>query len=128
MDWSDILRAAAAFFLVLTGLALSYMLIRLAGTLTRTSETLEQVTDQVVPLLAKANTSLDQVNTQLEKVDRMTTSAADAVDAADRSGRAVVGGVTPPVSKIAGLAALVENALGSFKARRRRRGPPPEAL
>src|SRR4051794_31455939 len=125
MDWSDILKGAAAFFLVLTGLALSYMLIRLAGTFSRVSETLDQVTDQVVPMLAKVNTSLEQVNVQLEKVDRMTTSAADAVDAADRSVRAVVGAGSPPVARVAGLAASVENAFGSFRPRGRRRVPPP---
>jgi hypothetical protein len=121
VDWGDILRAAASFFLVLTGLALSYALVRLAVLLTRVAATVEVVGERVGPLLDQASTSLDQVNAQLVKVDRMTDSALDAVAAADHGVRAVVTTERTPLAKIAGLAAGIENGLGSFRARRRAR-------
>ena len=62
MDWSDVLRAAASFFLVVTGVTLSYVLIRAAHTLDRTSVAIDRTVDEAVPLLEKAGEALDQVS------------------------------------------------------------------
>ena len=121
MDWSDVLRGSASFALVLVALALSYALVRLAILFTHATRQLDDAGAQAVPLLTKANVTLDQVNDQLTKADRITDSAVDAVDAADKSVRAVVGGVRTPAAKLAGLFAGAEGMFGSFRARRRTR-------
>jgi hypothetical protein len=126
VDWGDILRAALSFFLVLLALTGAFMLIRLATLLGRLTVTVDRLSDEVVPLLEKTNATLEQVNAQLVKIDAMTDSALDAVTAADHSVRSVVTTVKAPLAKIAGVTTGIENALGSFRARRRsRRRPPP---
>src|SRR5262249_19879354 len=121
VDWSDVWKGSLSFFLILTALALAYALVRLAVLLTHLTRDVDRMSDEAVPLLSKANDSLEQVNAQLVKVDVMTDSALDAVTATDHSVRTVVKTVKTPVAKLAGVAAGIENGLGSFGARRRSR-------
>ena len=111
MDWSDVLRAAASFFLVVTGISLAYVLFRAAHTLDRTSVAIDRTVDETVPLLGKAGETLDQVSVQLANTERITGTAADAVEAAERSARAVVEGIARPVNAVAGVVAAVESAV-----------------
>jgi hypothetical protein len=110
MDWSDVLRAAASFFLVVTGVTLSYALIRAAHTLDRASVAIDRTVDEAVPLLGKAGEALDQVSGQLAHTERITGTAANAVEAAERTARAVVEGIARPVNAVAGAVAAVESA------------------
>ena len=111
MDWSDVLRAAASFFLVVTGAALAYALIRAAHTLDRTSVAIDRTVDEAVPLLGKASETLDQVSGQLANTERITGTAADAVEAAERSARAVIAGVGKPINAVADAASSVDRAM-----------------
>jgi hypothetical protein len=54
--------------------------------------------------VTKVQGTIDRVNHQLDKADVVTTSAIDAVDAADTALRAVSIAVTRPVEKISGVA------------------------
>jgi hypothetical protein len=119
MDWSDVLRAAASFFLVVTGVALSYALIRAARTLDRVSSAVDRTVDEALPLLGKAGSALDQVSGQLAQAERITGTAADAVEAAERSARAVVAGIGRPVTAVAGAVGAVESAVLRVVRRRR---------
>jgi F0F1-type ATP synthase membrane subunit b/b' len=111
VDWSDVLRAAASFFLVLTGLALTYALIRAARMLDHVSSAIDRSVDEALPLLGKAGETLDQVSGQLANAERITGTAADAVEAAERSARAVVAGVGKPVAAVAGAVSKVESGM-----------------
>jgi hypothetical protein len=111
MDWSDVLRAAASFFLVLTALALAYALIRAARTLDHVSAAIDRTVDETMPLLGKAGETLDQVSGQLAHAERITGTAADAVEAADRSARAVVASVGRPVAAVAGAVSKVDRGV-----------------
>ena len=61
---------------------------------------------------------MDRVNGQLDKVDRVTDSAVDAVDGVDTAVRAVSLAITRPVEKISGFAAGVSYGAADFKVRR----------
>jgi hypothetical protein len=111
VDWGDVLRVAASFFLVVTGVTLSYALIRAARTLDHVSRAIDRTVDEALPLLGKAGDALDQVSGQLENAERITGPAADAIDAAERSARAVVAGVTKPVTAVAGAVSSVDRAV-----------------
>ena len=121
MDWSDVLRAAASFFLVVTGVTLAYALIRAAHTLDRTSVAIDRTVDETVPVLEKAGETLDQVSVQLAHTERITGTAADAVEAAERSARAVVEGIARPVNAVAGAMAAVQSAARRVVRRDRKR-------
>jgi uncharacterized protein YoxC len=121
VNWSDVLDAAGAFFLVLVGLTLAYALVRVAATFTRLTQAVDESSRELVPLLSKANETLDHVNVQLADLERITRTAADTVEATDRRVRTVMGAVTSPVSRLSGAVAGIESGLRSFTQRRRRR-------
>jgi hypothetical protein len=111
MDWSDVLKIAASCFLVLTGITLSYALVRAARTLDRLSTAIDRAMDEATPLFGKAGEALDQVSGQLANAERITGPAADAIDAAERSARAVVAGVTKPVTAVTDAASSIDRAV-----------------
>src|SRR5919109_4614144 len=101
----DVLWIALSAFLVLVGLALAYMLVRLAATIRRVASLVQGLEQEVLPLINKAGGTVDRVNAQLDKVDLVTNSAVDAADSLDTAVRAVTIVLTRPVQKVSGLAA-----------------------
>jgi hypothetical protein len=76
----------------------------------------------MLPLITKAGGTVDRVNLQLDKVDRVTDSAVDAADSLDTAVRAVTIALTAPVRKISGLAAGLSHGLAAFRVRKNVRG------
>jgi uncharacterized protein YoxC len=113
----DVLWIALSAFLVVVGIALAYALVRLAATLRSTSSLVQGLEKEVLPLISKAGGTVDRVNLQLDKVDRVTESAVDAADSLDTAVRAVTIALTRPVKKISGLAAGVAHGVSAFRVR-----------
>jgi hypothetical protein len=118
----DVLWIALSAFLVLVGLALAYMLVRLAATIRRVSSLVQGLEQEVLPLINKAGGTVDRVNAQLDKVDLVTNSAVDAADSLDTAVRAVTIALTRPVTKVSGLAAGLAHGLSALRVRRSVRG------
>jgi uncharacterized protein YoxC len=118
----DVLWIALSAFLVLVGLALAYMLVRLAATIRRVASLVQGLEQEVLPLINKAGGTVDRVNAQLDKVDLVTTSAVDAADSLDTAVRAVTIALTRPVTKVSGLAAGLAHGLAALRMRRNVRG------
>jgi len=114
----DLWRLALAVFLFLVGIATAYLLVRLAGTITRLSAFISRGEESVFPVIDKVGGSVDRVNGQLDKVDLITDSAVDAAESADTAVRAVSLAITRPVQKVSGFAAGVSFGAADFKARR----------
>ena len=122
MSSTDVWHYALALFLILTGVGLTYMLVRMGGTLQEVTLSLKQVMTELVPMLGKTSVTLDHVNDELGKVSHITDSAVDAADSLDHSVRAVSAAVGKPVKAASGFTAGVSGAFNSFKARRDQRG------
>jgi uncharacterized protein YoxC len=118
----DVLWIALSVFLALIGIALAYALIRLAGTLRSASSLIQGLEREMLPLITKAGGTVDRVNMQLDKVDRVTDSAVDAADSLDTAVRAVTIALTRPVKKISGLAAGLSHGVAAFRTRHDVRG------
>ena len=116
--WGDLWRLALAVFLLAVGLSFAYLLVRLGGTVGRLSAFIKGAESEVLPVINKVGGSVDRVNGQLDKVDRITDSAVDAADSADTAVLAVSMAITRPVQKVSGLAAAVSYGASDFKARR----------
>ena len=116
--WGDLWRLALAVFLLAVGLSAAYLLVRLGGTVARLSAFIQGAEHEVLPVINKVGGSVDRVNAQLDKLDTATTSAVDAVGAADEAVRAVSFAVKRPVQKLAGLSAGVSHGWASFRTRR----------
>jgi uncharacterized protein YoxC len=118
----DVLWIALSGFLVLVGIALTYLLVRLAATTRDVSSLVQGLEQEVLPLINKAGGTIDRVNGQLDKLDLVTDSAVDAADNLDTAVRAVTIAITRPVGKISGLAAGIAHGLAAFRARGSLRG------
>ena len=131
MDWSDVLKLALSIFLIVTGLGLSYLFLRMAGVFSRLGSSVTRITDEVVPILNKAQTTVDGVNLELLRVDEIMQTAVGATKGAEKTVQTVSTAVTAPVRKLTGLAAGVREAVATLRARRaadaadRAAAPPP---
>ena len=131
MDWSDVLKLALSIFLIATGLGLSYLFLRMAGVFQRLGSSLTRITDEVVPILNKAQTTVDGVNLELARVDEIMKTAVGATKGAEKTVQTVATAVTSPVRKITGFAAGAREAVATLRARRaaeaadRAAAPPP---
>jgi uncharacterized protein YoxC len=114
----DVLWIALSVFFVLLALALAYLLVRLGGTVGRVSSFLQGLEREVLPVINQAAGTMERVNLQLDKVDRMSDSAVDVADSVDTAVRAVTLALTRPVQKISGLAAGIAHGLASLRVRK----------
>ena len=85
MDWSDVLKLALSIFLIVTGLGLAYLFLRMAGVFQRLGSALTRITDEVVPILNRAQTTVDGVNLELARVDEIMQTAVGATKGAERT-------------------------------------------
>lgn len=122
MDASDAWRIALAIFLILTGVGITYALVRLGGLFSTADTSLKQTMGEVVPMLGKASTTIDHVNDELEKVGKITDSAVGAVGTVDHAARAASSAAAKPAKVVSGLSEGVEHAFQSLKSKRRQRG------
>ena len=122
MHAADVWRYALALFLVATGLGLGYVFLRLAGTLSRVNVFLDGVVRAIVPMLGKVSTSLDHVNSELDKVGHITDSAVDATAKVDQTVRAVSDLISKPVKAASGVSAGIKHSWDSLRAKRGQRG------
>ncbi|WP_217912788.1 hypothetical protein [Miltoncostaea marina] len=118
MDWSDLLKLALSIFLILTGVGLAYLFLRMAGVFARVGTSVTRITDEVVPILNKAQTTVDGVNLELMRVDEMMKTAVGATKGAEKTVQTVSSAITKPVRKLTGLAAGAREAVATLKARR----------
>ena len=115
--WGDLWRLALAVFLVALGLAGAYLLVRLGATVGRLSAFISGAEGEILPVVNKVGGTVDRVNSQLDKLDRMTDSAVDAVAGVDTAVRTVSAAVTRPVQRVSGFAAGVSYGAADFKAK-----------
>jgi uncharacterized protein YoxC len=114
---ADVLRYAAAFFLIVVAIGLVIALIRLAQTLNRVDKLVEDTDREMVPLLSRAQVTLDQVNSELGKVDEILGSVVNVTTKVDATTNVVQTAVTAPAKKAAAFSAGVSQAVASFFAR-----------
>src|SRR3954463_12051049 len=112
----DIASYALAIFLLLCGIGFAYAFFRLGETFQRLSSLITGVEREALPVINKVGGSVDRVNGQLDKMDRVTDSAVDAAESVDTAVRAVSFAITRPVQKLSGLAAGVSFGAAEFKA------------
>jgi hypothetical protein len=116
--WGDLWRLALAVFLLSVGLSAAYLLVRLGGTVARLSAFIRGAEREVLPVINKVGGSVDRVNGQLDKVDRIPDRPVEGAESVDTAVRAVSMAVTRPVQKVSGFAAGVSYGAADFKAKR----------
>jgi K+-sensing histidine kinase KdpD len=114
----DVAKYALAAFLLLSGLGLAYMLFQLGGTFSRLSSFIRGTERDLLPVITKTGGTVDRVNLQLDKMDRVTDSAVDMAESADTAVRSVTHAIQTPVTKLSGLAAGLTHGASKLKASR----------
>src|SRR5436309_2205555 len=114
----EVVDVALAIFLILVGAGIAWVCLELGATLQRLSALIKGTQEEVLPVVNKVGTTVDHVNAQMEKVDRITDSAVDAAESADTAVRAVSIAVTRPVQKVSGFAAGVSHGIADLKTTR----------
>jgi hypothetical protein len=113
----DVAYYALALFLVAVGLGLGYAFLQLGGTFGRLSSFIRGTESELLPVIHKVGESVDKVNGQLDKADRVTDSAVDMADSVDTAVRAVSFAIARPVQKVSGLAAGLSHGAAAFRTR-----------
>ena len=114
----EVVDIALAIFLILVGAGIAWVSLELGATLQRLAALIKGTQEEALPVINKVGTTLDHVNAQMEKLDRVTDSAVDAADRADTAVRAVSFAITRPVQKVTGFAAGVSHGVADLKTRR----------
>ena len=114
----EVVDVALAIFLILTGAGIAWVSLELGATLQRLSSLIRGTQDEVLPVVSKVGETVDHVNAQMQKLDRITDSAVDAADSADTAVRAISLAITRPVQKVSGLAAGISHGVADFKTKR----------
>ena len=114
----DGLWIALSVFFVLTAVGLTYLLVRLGGTVGRLTSFLDGLEREVLPVINESGGTLQRVNAQLDKADLITDSAVDIAESADTAVRAVSFAITRPVQLVAGLAEGVAHGFASLRVRK----------
>lgn len=118
MSWSDVASLALAIFLVLVGVGLFYLFLRLGGLFGQLDDSVEEITDETVPILTRVQVTVDEVNAQLGHVDEIMTTAVSATKSAEQAASTVSKAVTAPARALSGVTSSASEAMRSFKARR----------
>jgi len=113
-DAGAIMRIAIGVFFLAFGAGLGYALFRLAAMFRRLTSILADANKEVGPILTRLETTLDEVNSEIGKVDQITGSVATMIETAERTTTAVHRAFSSPIKKAAGFAAGVSEAVSSF--------------
>ena len=114
----DALWIALSVFFVLVAVGLTYVLVRLGGTVGELTSYLKGLERETLPVINEAGGTLQRVNSQLDKADLVTDSAVDIADSVDTAVRAVTFAITRPVQKISGLAEGIAHGVASLRVRK----------
>ncbi|MFD9305489.1 DUF948 domain-containing protein [Streptomyces sp. NPDC060048] len=101
----------AVFWAILVSF-LAVVLVRLAQVLKATTKLVAEVTDQAVPLLADASTTVRSARTQLDRVDAIASDVQEVTSNASALSSTVASTFGGPLVKVAAFAYGVRKALG----------------
>ncbi|WP_258723199.1 DUF948 domain-containing protein [Cellulomonas sp. NS3] len=116
MSVGDVAGLVAAIAFVLLVGVLAVPLVKLGRTFDQASASLRQITEHTLPVIDETATVVASTNSQLERVDTITTSAAQVsanVSALTSLFAATVGG---PMIKVAAFSYGVRRALSGLSA------------
>ncbi len=118
MDFDDVLKLALSLFLVLSGCAVSYLFLRMAGVFSNVATSVTRVTDEVVPILSKAQVTMDGVNREIDRIDDIMVTAVNTTKGAERAVGTVNAALKAPVRKLSSVSAALREAMDTYRARR----------
>ena len=99
---------AVAFFV------LAWMFLRLAGVFATTQRAIKEVSEQIVPLLGKTHVTVDNINSQLGRLDEAVGDVAGMTDELDQTTTVITRGVRSGVIKVSSATAGLSRGISTF--------------
>lgn len=99
---------AVAFFV------LAWVFFRLARIFSTTERTINDVSEQVVPLLGKTHVTVDNINSQLSQLDEAVGDVAGMTDELDQTATVITRGVRSGVIKVSSATAGLSRGISTF--------------
>jgi hypothetical protein len=99
---------AVAFFV------LAWMLLRLASIFSTTERAIKDVSEQVVPLLGKTHVTVDNINSQLGRLDEAVGDVAGMTDELDQTTTVITRGVRSGVIRVSSATAGLSRGISTF--------------
>jgi uncharacterized protein YoxC len=113
MSVGDIAGLIAAVAFVLLVIVLAVPLVKLGRVLDEARTSVRQITDHAVPVLDQTAATIASTNTQLGKVDQLTTSATQVGENVSALTSLFAATVGEPMLKLAALSYGVRRAVGA---------------
>lgn len=102
------LGLAVAFFL------LAFVFLRLAKIFSTTESSIKEVSEEVVPLIGKTHTTVDNINSQLSQLDDAVGDVAGITDELDQTTTVITQGVRNGVIGISSASAGLSKGVSAF--------------
>lgn len=99
---------AVAFFL------LAWVFLKLARIFSTTEQSIKDVMEQVVPLIGKTHTTVDNINSQLSQLDDAVGDVSGITDELDQTATVITRGVRGGVINLSSATAGLSRGLGAF--------------
>ena len=99
---------AVAFFL------LAWAFLRLARIFSTTEKAIRDASEQVVPLIGKTHTTVDNINSQLSQLDEAVGDVAGMNDELDQTTTVITRGVRGGVIKVSSATAGLSRGISTF--------------
>jgi len=93
---------------------LAWVFLRLARIFSTTERTIKDVSEQVVPLLGKTHVTLDNINSQLGRLDTAVGDVAGMTGELDQTTTVITRGVRGGVIKISSATAGLSRGISTF--------------
>ena len=93
---------------------LAWMLLRLARIFSTTERAINDVSEQVVPLLGKTHVTVDNINSQLSQLDEAVGDVAGMTGELDQTTAVITKGVRGGVIKISSATAGISRGISTF--------------
>ncbi len=102
---------AIAISFTLFMLTATWVMLKLAKTLSITNNFLDDVRKQTIPLMTRFQTTMDHVNTELEMVERVVSTGESITNRVNSMTKLAQQVVSSPVVKIIGVGAGIQKAI-----------------
>lgn len=114
MDAGAFMQIAIGVFFLALAVGTVVALLRLATVLRETGVMVHDVSKETVPILTRLQTTVDEVNSELGKIDDITGSVVLMTEKIETATGAIESAIETPVRKVAGVSAGVSEAVSRF--------------
>ena len=115
MSAGNVAGLIAAIAFAVSAVFTAWVLFKLVEMLGITNKFLDEVRVETIPLMTRFQTTMDHVNTELERVDGILTAVEGIAVKANSATKVVQEVVTSPIVKLVGVGAGAGKAYGKWR-------------